>query len=183
MNQISFTVRRLLPADAAAYRALMLEAYQLHPSAFTTEPAERTLLPMQWWAARLSDAPSAEQVVFGAFAAGKLVGTVGIEFNCRAKTRHKAHLFAMYVAAAQRRSGLGQVLLQTALAEAGQRDHVELVQLTVSDGNPAAQQLYERCGFQVFGVEPFALKLATGYVSKVHMWRELSAAFLPQGSA
>jgi hypothetical protein len=46
-------IRRLVPDDAQAYRALMLEAYERHPDAFTSTATERAALPLSWWEARL----------------------------------------------------------------------------------------------------------------------------------
>lgn len=167
------TVRRLVPTDAAPYRALMLESYELHPDAFTSSVAERAALPLSWWEARLDAAPMAGQVVLGAFDGDRLVGAAGIEFERREKARHKAGLFGMYVAAEARQGGFGRQLVDAALALAAAREGVRLVQLTVTEGNRAAQSLYERCGFEVFGVEPFAVALGTRFVSKVHMWRAI----------
>ena len=167
------SVRRLLPADAAAYRALMLEAYARHPDAFTSSADERAALPLAWWHARLDESPRAGQVVLGAFDGERLAGAAGVEFESRAKARHKAHLFGMYVAPDARAGGHGRQLVQGLLAVAAARDGVTLIQLTVTEGNAAAQSLYERCGFEVFGVEPFAVALDGRFLSKCHMWRRL----------
>lgn len=169
-------VRRLLPADAAAYRALMLEAYARHPDAFTSSADERAALPLAWWQSRLDASPRAGQVVLGAFDGERLAGAAGLEFESRAKARHKAHLFGMYVAPDARQGGFGRQLVQGLLDVAAARDGVMLVQLTVTEGNAAAQSLYERCGFAVFGVEPLAVALDGRYLSKLHMWRLLDEA-------
>ena len=166
------SIRRLTPVDAAAYRALMLEAYARHPDAFTSTVAEREALPLAWWTSRLDASPQAPQVVLGAFdAMGLLAGAAGLLFEPREKSRHKANLFGMYVAPAARQSGFGRQLVLGLLAHEG----VKLVQLTVTEGNHAAQALYERCGFAAFGVEPFAIAQGGTFLSKVHMWRAVAA--------
>jgi RimJ/RimL family protein N-acetyltransferase len=164
---------RLTPGDAKPYRALMLEAYAQHLDAFTSSVAEREALPLSWWQARLSAAPDAKEVVFGAFHSGVLVGAVGLSFDAREKALHKATLFGMVVSAAQRRLGLGQRLVTAALDCARSRPGVRLVQLTVTQGNVQAQTLYARNGFVEFGVEPYAVAVGQEFVSKVHMWRKL----------
>jgi RimJ/RimL family protein N-acetyltransferase len=165
------TVRRLLPSDAAAYRALMLEAYARHPDAFTSSAEERAALPLAWWQARLDPSAQATQIVFGAFDdQGLLAGAAGLQFEPREKARHKADLFGMYIAPAARQGGMGRRLVMALLDTARARPGVKLVQLTVTEGNAAAQGLYERCGFVSFGVEPFAVALDGAYLSKVHMW-------------
>ena len=168
-------VQRLQPGHAAAYRALMLDAYARHPDAFTSSVAEREPLPLSWWESRLSADPKATQLVLGAFTGGTLTGAAGLSFDQRDKARHKATLFGMYVPEQHRRSGLGRELVLATLAEARARPGIRVVQLTVTQGNDAAQALYERCGFIPFGVEPMAVAVAGGFVNKVHMWCDLAA--------
>lgn len=163
-------IQPLTPDHATPYRALMLEAYELHPDAFTSSASERAALPLSWWQARLRDDPQAPDVVLGAFHDGQLAGVAGLSFEPREKARHKATLFGMYVPAAWRQHGCGRMLVQAALDHARGRAGVLLVQLTVTQGNHAAQGLYQRCGFVPYGVEPFAVAVAGHYVSKVHMW-------------
>jgi len=166
-------VRRLVPAQAAEYRALMLEAYEAHPDAFTSSVAERAALPLDWWLARLSQREPSSEVVFGAFDDERLAGTAGLSFESREKARHKAHLFGMYVPLRCRGHGFGRTLVQAALAYARSRDHVRIVQLTVTQGNVTAESLYRRCGFVDFGIEPYAVAVGGNYVAKVHMWLDL----------
>lgn len=167
------TIRRLVPVDAAPYRALMLDAYEHHPEAFTSSPAERSTLPLAWWEARLDPASGSRMVVLGAFAQDGLVGTVGLDFESRIKARHKALLVGMMVAPTWRGRGLGRDLVLAALAQARLRPGVVLVQLTVTETNREARTLYERCGFIEFGVEPKAVAVGGAYVAKSLMWCDL----------
>lgn len=164
------TLRRLGSSDAPRYRELMLEAYALHPDAFTSSVEERTALPLSWWEKRLGADPQAAELVMAAFHEGQLAGVAGLSFERREKVRHKATLFGMYVPAGFRQRGLGRRLVHAVLAVARERPGIKLVQLTVTQGNTSAQALYESCGFTTFGVEPFAVAVGTGFVSKVHMW-------------
>ncbi|MGJ3700178.1 GNAT family N-acetyltransferase [Variovorax sp. AFSI2.2] len=167
-------VRRLAAADAAAYRALMLDAYATHPSAFTTTVEERAGLPLRWWEERLGADTSEASVVYGAFDdTGALVGAAGLSLETRQRARHKATLFGMTVAASARRAGFGRRLVFAVLAHAREVERLRLVQLTVTEGNRTAQALYERCGFQVFGVEPLAIAVGNELLAKVHMWCDL----------
>lgn len=167
------TIRRLVPTDAAPYRAMMLDAYEHHPDAFTSSPAERSTLPLTWWEARLDPAPGSPMVVLGAFEQDVLVGTVGLDFESRIKARHKALMIGMTVAPSWRGRGLGRDLVLAALAQARMRAGVVLVQLTVTETNRAARALYERCGFVEFGIEPMAVAVGAAYVAKSHMWCDL----------
>lgn len=173
------TVRRLVPADAPVYRALMQGAYARHPDAFTSSAAERAALPLSWWQARLDPSPDAKEVVLGAFDHDRLAGAAGLRFETREKARHKAQLFGMVVLPERRSAGLGGALVRAALDEARAREGVRLVQLTVTDGNLPAQRLYERFGFVAFGLEPLAVAVGDGHVAKVHMWCDLGAHRFP----
>ncbi|MET2527164.1 GNAT family N-acetyltransferase [Ralstonia pseudosolanacearum] len=172
---------RLSPADAPEYRSLMLEAYSLHPEAFTSSATERESLPLSWWEQRLSPGDGVNEVVFGCRCDDQLAGVAGLAFERREKTRHKATLFGMYVSAGFRNLGLGGKLVNHVLTYAKSRPGVLLVQLTVSDGNRAAQTLYERYGFVPFGCEPYAIAVGDAFVPKVHMWRKLSDQLPSQG--
>ena len=137
--------------------------------------SERAALPLSWWEARLDADPQPAGVVLGAFQDANLAGVAGLTFESREKARHKATLFGMYVPNRFRQAGLGRRLVLAALEYAGTRAGVKVVQLSVTHGNSAAQSLYERCGFVQFGLEPFAVAMGPGFVSKVHMWRDLRA--------
>ncbi len=172
---MSVDVRRLRPDDAVHYRDLMMEAYRIHPAAFTSSVDEREGLPTTWWAKRLADDPRADELVVGAWDGTRLIGAAGLRFETRPKTRHKALLYGMYVRTEHLLRGIGRRLVDAALDLARQRADVHVVMLTVTDGNRAAQRLYERCGFIAFGVEPYAVAVDDGFVSKVHMWRLVDA--------
>jgi RimJ/RimL family protein N-acetyltransferase len=167
-----FHIRRLVAADAATYRAMMLDAYATHRVEFTSTRAEREGQPMGWWEKRIGDAHSAT-TAFGAFDGDTLVGTAALEFETREKTRHKATLIGMYVSERARGGGVGRQLVEAAKTAARGREGINLVKLTVTEGNEAAQQLYERCGFVVFGIEPRAMFAEGEYRGKVHMWCDL----------
>ena len=179
----SISIRRLCPRDAVAYRALMLAAYADHPSAFLSEAGERAALPIDWWKGRLTDSPDALALVLGAFAmvegddgAPRLVGAVGAGGEGRAKTRHKATVFGLHVDAAFRRRGIARALMEALLDALAGRGEIALAQLTVTDGNEAASELYRRLGFRLYGTEPMAMKLDDGrYLAKLHLWYRLGA--------
>lgn len=163
-------IERLQAQHAGAYRALMLEAYERHPQAFTSSVPERAAMPLSWWESRLT---SQFDALLGAFADGQLRGIVGLAFEPREKAGHKVTLFGLYVDAGVQQRGMGHQLVQAALAEARLHQGSKLIQLTVTAGNDAAIRLYQRCGFVQFGLEPMAVRVGEEYFDKLHMWRAL----------
>lgn len=166
-------IQRLGPEFAQAYRQLMLEAYALHPDAFTSSPQEREKLPLAWWEGRLAEGAQAKEWVWAATEGSALLGVAGLSRETREKARHKATLFGMYVPERHRRLGIGRKLVSTLMAQAKQDPTLKVVQLTVTEGNQAAQALYEQAGFITYGVEPMAVAVGTTFVSKVHLWCDL----------
>ena len=163
-------IQRLDASHALDYRTMTLEAYDRHPQAFTSSVRERASMPLSWWESRLT---GKLDVVLGAFDDSRLAGIAGLAFESREKARHKATLFGMYVSADVRQRGFGLQLVQAVLAEARTHAHLRLVKLTVTAGNDAALNLYRRCGFVQFGLEPMAVRVGEEYFDKIHMWREL----------
>lgn len=177
------TVRRLEPSDAESYRSLMLQAYAAHPDAFISTREERASLPLSWWESRVSADESISEVVIGAFEDGILRGVAGVSFERRPKVKHKSTLFGMYVSPELRARGVGQALVEAVIDVASTRPEILVMQLTVSEGNLAAQRLYEACGFSRFGVEPYAVRVGDTFVAKVHMWRWLRGSAAPHAPA
>jgi ribosomal protein S18 acetylase RimI-like enzyme len=155
--------------DAPAYRALRLRALREHADAFTSSFEEEAERPLADTIQRLSN--PAERL-WGAFDGPQLVGMVGISHETRLKNRHKAHLVGMYVAPEHAGQGVGAALVAAVVQHAAARQLALLV-LTVTDGNHAAQALYERAGFVSFGVEPDAIRVNGVSLGKRHMALQL----------
>jgi RimJ/RimL family protein N-acetyltransferase len=152
----------------------MLHAYETQADAFTSTMAERIDEPEGWWLQRIHH-PQGLSHCWGAFGGDVLVGTVTIEYSKKLKTLHKANVIGMYVGEQHRQIGFGRVLIQEVIQHARERKHVSWITLTVTEGNAAAQRLYERAGFQPFGLEPMAVFTGAGYKAKVHMGLNLNA--------
>lgn len=162
-------IRRLTSDDAPQYRALRLRSFREHPEAFTTSWEELERQPLADTVKRLA---STDMKWWGALEGETLAGYVGLDRETRAKSRHKATLVGMYVAPEFAGRGIGRALVDVLLAEA-RADGIELVVLTVTDGNAKAAQLYERCGFRSFGIEPHAIKVDGRPYAKNHMYLKL----------
>ena len=161
-------IRTLVAADVPRYRQLMLEAYRTAADAFTSTAEERSLEPISWWVARIAH-PQGLSVAFGAEEEDRLVGAVALEYSARPKIQHTALLIGMVVREPARGQGVGRALLAAAIDHAAQRPGVQIILLTVTEGNTAAIHLYQQAGFQVWGIQPLAIATPACYKRKVHM--------------
>jgi RimJ/RimL family protein N-acetyltransferase len=156
-----------VPDDAVAYRTLRLRGLTEHPDAFTSSDAEETERPLAVTKRRI--AADSRDWVFGAFVAGVLAGVVGLAREPRAKNRHKASVFGMYVAPGHARRGIGTELVRHTIDVARTVAGLEQLVLTVTETNVAARALYEKFGFRSFGIEPRAISVHGSYYDKNHM--------------
>lgn len=166
-------IRRLIPADASAYRSLRLRGLEEHPDAFTSSADAESAKPLSTIEARI--APDSDDAVYGAFVGGALAGVIGLAREPRAKSRHKAVVFGMYVAPEHGRRGVGRALVRHLIEMATREPGLEQLVLTVTHTNTAARALYESEGFRSFGIEPRALRVAGRYYDKNHMARFLDS--------
>lgn len=112
--------------------------------------------------------PRRESVVFGAYTQG-LVGMLGLSRANQRKAAHKTKLWGMFVLPACRRQGVGSRLLDAAIGYARSLEGVASVHLSVSESATAARHLYERAGFETWGVEPDAVRFEAKSASECHM--------------
>jgi RimJ/RimL family protein N-acetyltransferase len=149
------SVRRLGPDDAPALQFLRREALEAHPLAFGAAPDEDRLRTLEGAAEALGTADGA--AIYGAFEDGRLIGMAGLFREPRAKSRHMAIVWGMYVAASFRGRGAGRRLLEAVIAHARGWDGVVMVELSVTDDAPGALALYASAGFRAWGREPRSL--------------------------
>ena len=163
-------INLLTASDASQYRELMLEAYVQAADAFTSTAEDRAKEPLSWWVKRIAH-PEGLCVAFGATEGSALIGTVALEYSAKPKTKHSGLLIGMYVRQRARGTGVAMALLQAAVGHAVARPGINVITLTVTEGNESALRLYRRAGFAAWGTEPIAILTPSGYKGKVHMWR------------
>jgi ribosomal protein S18 acetylase RimI-like enzyme len=82
------------------------------------------------------------------------------------KTRHKGHVWGVYVTAALRGQGVGRRLMETLLACAMHIPGLEQIHLAVTSAQAPAAGLYRSLGFEPFAREVKALKLGERYIDE-----------------
>lgn len=143
-------VRRLTPADAAAFQGLRLTALRAHPEAFGASPDSPTENDPAQALKRLQPRPGHAQ--WGLWRGATLLGLAALGREEAPKLAHKAWLWGVYVHPTARRHGGGEALVRAALAEA-RAWGLARVLLGVHADNTPAVSLYQRLGFVAYGLE------------------------------
>ena len=137
-------IRRVRPEDADALREARLAALKETPEAFVSRYAEEALEPPQFWLARATQGSAGDQIAtYVAELDGRVVGTIT---GLRLLRPGPAELVGMWVAAEERRRGLGRRLVET-VCEWAATTGADRIEVSVHLPNEPAQTLYERAGF------------------------------------
>lgn len=158
------SIRRLTPADVAAYRELRLQGLRDHPEAFGADADEEAAWPVNHWQDRLE-----RRGTFGAFRDATLIGTAALSVDPGRKHGHRGSLVGMYVSPGGRGAGVGRQLVAAVLALA--RGRVETVELSVAIANAPAIALYLACGFRPYAIDADAIRVDGRPVDDILMRR------------
>ena len=139
---MTIRVVRLGPDDWPEHRKLRLESLRSAPSAYAMTYEESVAMPDAEWRERMTGAVTFWQARDG----GEPLGMAGLWEDPGAGSPPAAYLIAMFVRPSARGRGIGALLVQTVVDEAGSRGHDRLT-LHVETENDSARRLYERTGF------------------------------------
>jgi len=164
------TVRPLGAADLHAYKALRDAMLAAYPDAFTSDAAAEAFKPASSYASRFGlERPEDGHFTLGAWLGERFVGAITCDREQRSKVRHIGHLVGMMVDAQAQGRGVGRALLDALIDTARRCDGLEMLTLTVTSSNRAAVALYRQAGFERFGTQRRAIKVAGRYHDKDHM--------------
>lgn len=164
-------IRLLTSTDVMAYRDIRLDGLRENPEAFASTLADERDRPLDWFETGI-----AQSRIFGAILAERLVGVVGLRASDGTKQRHTATIWGMYVRQEARRYGIGERLIDAAVAHASSSGLVEQLQLAVVTENEAARRLYAKVGFIEYGMRVNALKHGGRYHDDILMVKFLQSS-------
>ena len=164
--QISY--RKIKRTEAKDFRLIRLECLKTFPGKMGTSIEDEAEKPKLYFE-ELIERESAEAMFYGAFEDAGLIGIAGFVRGDRIKTQHLGEIVAMYVKPGFQGHKVGENLLRALLKSVFDLKIIEQVYLTVFDDNIQAVRLYERIGFETFGVQKNYFKSGEKYWNRRFM--------------
>lgn len=156
-------------AQLERFWRLRLHALRDAPEAFSSSYEETVQTPLPDLVEQQRARMNAENIVFLAVENDEFVGITGLYRETRLKTKHKGHIWGVYVLPEWRKRGVGRALMRRAIAGARGWAGLEILHLTVITSNAAALHLYESLGFVTWGTQPKAISVDNVYFDEYHM--------------
>lgn len=143
-------VRRLRVEEIGGYQRLRREMLVDSPWAFTASPDDDKARDASFLASSLGEEGNA---ILVAVHGETIVAAAGVARDVRAKRKHVALLWGVYVDPAWRGKGVGRAVVGAAIEFARGLKGLAKLQLAVSENAPEARAMYESLGFTAWGVE------------------------------
>lgn len=161
---LNVSIKTLNVNESNDFRTIRLSALKNSPEMFGSTYMAEVDKPLDFFENCLLNS-----TVFGAYHKNKIIGLATLTQDSGIKFSHKASLSSVFIEPEFQRKGVANSLLSAVIEHS--KKHVEQILLTVADNNKPAIQLYEKFGFQTYGVEKKAMKVNEQYIDEVLMKR------------
>lgn len=108
-----------------------------------------------------------DNTVYGAFDGDDLIGSIAMGVTEGLQHQHRGVVWGVYIKPKYRGRKIGDLLMQAIIEEA--KTIVEQLQLSAHTENHGALRLYQRHGFETYGIEPRAIKVGKRYYDECLM--------------
>ncbi|MEP7077287.1 MAG: GNAT family N-acetyltransferase [Acidobacteriota bacterium] len=160
--------RRLQEGDGYAYRCIHLESLKVFPDNFGTLYQDQVNVPILLFETFI-ETGSKDNFMIGAFAEGELIGIAGVRREERPKTRHRGEIVQVFVKPAFHGQKIGETLVRKVIDAAFLLPGVESLELSAVADNSAARRLYEKVGFETYGIRNGYFKSGGNYTDQRFM--------------
>lgn len=156
---------KILSVDKSKdFRTIRLSALKKSPKMFGSTYIAEVEKPLDFFEECLSTS-----AVFGAYYENKIIGLATLTQENGVKFSHKATLSSVFIEPEFQQKGIASQLLRVVIEHS--KNHVEQILLTVAHDNKPAIHLYEKFGFETYGIEAKAMKDNGRYIDEVLMKR------------
>ncbi|MDW5415770.1 GNAT family N-acetyltransferase [Iodobacter sp. CM08] len=159
-------IRKLTIHDAAALKAIRLEAVQNSPRSFWPNAEEIRARELDSFCQQLSDP---YETIYGVFLESNLIAIAGLKRYGLAKLQHKATIFGVYTQAMQRKQGIARRLLLILLDDVYSDPNIVQISLSVNIENQSAKALYISLGFEPYALEKNSMRVDGVFIHEEHL--------------
>lgn len=164
--QIQF--KKLATADSRKYREIRLESLKNFPEGFGATYEEESKAIKLDFETHIEQ-QAIHKFIIGAFDKENLIGICGFYQEASFKTKHRGGIIQMYVKPNYKGNGIGLQLLNTTIVEAFKIPELEQLILGVVTNNISANKIYEKAGFQEYGIQRNYFKEGDKYLDQRFM--------------
>ena len=159
-------IRRLNERDLDLFIKIRSDSLQMEPQSFGADPFAKIDRDQTY---RDLKAKNDENFILGYFVEGQLVGTVGFIRYKNSKRKHTGFVWGVFVYKEQRSKNIGKLLMKSCIEQALQLDGLEKIVLGVSHISDRAIDLYQKMGFEIYGIEKQAMIWKGEYIDEILM--------------
>ena len=159
-------IRELVIEDYDAYSSLRSEGLTTEPTSFWASEEEE--IPFR--KSRFENTLQSEfDFMLGGFEGNQLVAIAGYIRHSKKKLSHKGYIWGVYTHQSRRGLGFSKSLMDVMIKKAFEVEDVKQIVLTTRADNEAANNLYLKLGFEIYGTEPKASQIQGTYYDEVQM--------------
>lgn len=163
-----FPIRLLEEQDLPAYRSARLHCLHTYPESFTTNVQEEMEKEAMLFELHIKTADP-DNFLFGAFDLDVCIGLCGFLRHQRQRIRHSGMLVHMYVHPKYTGRGIGKQLVSAVTEQAFSLSGMEQITLNVVADNERAVRVYEKLGFEKYGLLENFFRMDKGYADQLMM--------------
>lgn len=159
-------IRVLAKSDYQSYSSLRSLGLKTEPTSFWASESQE--LPIRK-ARFLESLAIKDNFILGYFYDGSLVSIAGFVRESHLKLKHKGFIWGVFTHPDYRGRGFGKQLMLALIDQAFKSQGLQQINLSTRTDNKAAINLYERLGFEKYGVEKHAAFVDGFFFDEVYM--------------